>query len=237
MAGAFPILLINEIAFCRGEMSNLLQARPRPPKPPPGPTGGGKGDRKRTYGTDGPGSASDPSNPAGKGEQPAKPKGKAKAKATANPPPKGFDPSWFRTINGKETCMRFPVGKCTKEDCRFFHGCPVPLPNGKAWPHTALEHGKTPLLFLCLWPRVKLQAPDSRVRLQLHILRLRYRLRCLRAMFQLAPARPKHPCPRRLPPPMGMSHFRSLYRPRLSSASFWICLRVLLHQSPKLSRN
>ena len=84
--------------------------------------------------------------PAGKGEQQAKPKGKAKAKASANPPPKGFDPSWFRAINGKETCMRFAVGKCTKEDCRFFHGCPVPLSNGKACgqPHTALEHGKTP---------------------------------------------------------------------------------------------
>ena len=137
---------LNEIAFCRGEMANLLQARPRPPKPPPGPPGGGKGDRKRTYGSDGPGSGSDPSHPAGKGEQQAKPKGKAKAKASANPPPKGFDPSWLRTINGKEACMRFAVGKCTKEDCRFFHGCPVPLPNGKACgqPHTALEHGKTP---------------------------------------------------------------------------------------------
>ncbi|CAE7694780.1 unnamed protein product, partial [Symbiodinium sp. KB8] len=55
---------LNEIAFCRGEMANLLQARPRPPKPPPGPSGGGKGDRKRTYGSDGPGSGSDPSNPA-----------------------------------------------------------------------------------------------------------------------------------------------------------------------------
>ena len=42
--------------------------------------------------------------------------------------------------------MRFAVGKCTKTDCKFVHGCPVPLPNGKACgqPHTALEHGKTP---------------------------------------------------------------------------------------------
>ncbi|CAE7209933.1 unnamed protein product, partial [Symbiodinium necroappetens] len=40
---------LNEVAFCRGEMANLLQARPRPPKPltgPPGTVTGspGKGD-------------------------------------------------------------------------------------------------------------------------------------------------------------------------------------------------
>ncbi|CAE7271099.1 unnamed protein product, partial [Symbiodinium microadriaticum] len=95
---------LNEIAFCRGEMANLLQARPRPPKPPPGPSGGGKGDRKRTYSADGPGSVSDPSTTTGKGDSPAKPKDKAKAKATANPPPKGFDPSWFRT-GKKHVCV------------------------------------------------------------------------------------------------------------------------------------
>ena len=135
---------LNEVAFCRGEMANLLQARPRPPKPPQAPPGGGKGDRKRTLSADAPGSASDAPHRPVKPDSPAKPKGKAKA--SPNPPPKGFDPSWFRTIGGKETCMRFAVGKCTKEDCRFFHGCPVPLPNGKpcGQPHTAIDHGKTP---------------------------------------------------------------------------------------------
>ena len=135
---------LNEVAFCRGEMANLLQARPRPPRPPSAPSGGQKGDRKRQLGADAPGSGTETPRRPGKGATPAQPKGKAKA--SANPPPKGFDPSWFRTINGKEACMRFAVGKCTKEDCRFFHGCPVPLPNGKpcGQPHTALEHAKTP---------------------------------------------------------------------------------------------
>eukprot|EP00439_Symbiodinium_sp_Y106_P016096 s8554_g2.t1 len=69
-----------------------------------------------------------------------------KAKAAPNPPPKGWDASWCKTIGDKEACVRFAVGKCTKTDCKFVHGCPVPLPNGKACgqPHTALEHGKTP---------------------------------------------------------------------------------------------
>ena len=135
---------LNEVAFCRGEMANLLQARPRPPRPPSAPSGDGKGDRKRPFGADAPGSGTETPHRPGKADTAAKPKGKAKA--SPNPPPKGFDPSWFRTINGKEACMRFAVGKCTKEDCRFFHGCPVPLPNGKpcGQPHTALEHAKTP---------------------------------------------------------------------------------------------
>ena len=75
----------------------------------------------------------------------------------------------------------------------------TPLWNTARRPTEPCQHT---LLFLCLWPRLTLQAPASRVCLQLHILRLWYRLRFLRAMFQLAPARPRHPCPCRLPTPL-----------------------------------
>ena len=131
---------LNEVAFCRGDMATLLQPRPRPPRPPPGPPLG-KGDRKRLLSLGQQEASSDPPGPKKdpKGGRPG-----AKAKATPNPPPKGFDASWHRQINGKEACMRFAIGKCTKDDCRFVHACPVPLPNGKpcGQPRTALEHAK-----------------------------------------------------------------------------------------------
>ncbi|CAE7613679.1 unnamed protein product [Symbiodinium sp. CCMP2592] len=134
---------LSEIAFCRGEMSNLLQPRPRPPRIPPPPSADGKPGkglgRKRQLTDDS----------SGHDSAAAKAKAKAaaaKAKTAANPPPKGWDPSWCKTIGEKEACMRFAVGKCTKTDCKFVHGCPVPLPSGKACgqPHSALDHGKTP---------------------------------------------------------------------------------------------
>ncbi|CAE7236031.1 unnamed protein product [Symbiodinium sp. CCMP2592] len=133
---------LSEIAFCRGEMSNLLQPRPRPARIPPPPSADGKTGkglgRKRQL--------TDNSS----GQDSAAAKAKAKAKTAANPPPKGWDPSWCKTIGDKEACMRFAVDKCTKTDCKFVHGCPVPLASGKACgqPHSALDHGK---LFLDLF--------------------------------------------------------------------------------------
>ena len=94
---------LNETAFCRGEMANLLQPRPRPPRT----------------------SAHD-----------AAP---SKAAATSQ----GVGPFLVQNDWGQGS---YAIGKCTKSDCKFVHGCPVPLPNGKACgqPHTALDHGKTP---------------------------------------------------------------------------------------------
>ena len=62
----------------------------------------------------------------------AKGKAAAKAKAAPNPPPKGWEASWCKQIGDKEACVRYAIGKCTKYDCKFVHGCPVPLPSGKA---------------------------------------------------------------------------------------------------------
>ncbi|CAE7210243.1 unnamed protein product [Symbiodinium sp. CCMP2592] len=111
---------LSEIAFCRGEMS---KPRPRPPRIPPPPSADGKAGkglgRKRQLADDS----------SGQDSAAAKAKAKAaaaKAKTAANPPPKGWDPSWCKTIGDKEACMRFAVGKCTKTDCKFVHGCPDP---------------------------------------------------------------------------------------------------------------
>ena len=118
--------------------------RPAPPRGPPSGSGeprGGKGPGRKRHQDDTSASDAAPSKAAAKAKVAA-----GKAKAAPNPPSKGWDASRCKTMGDKEACVRFAVGKCTKTDCRFVPGSPVPLPNGKACgqPHTALEHGKTP---------------------------------------------------------------------------------------------
>ena len=139
---------LNEIAFCRQDMSSALQPRPRvqhPPQPrptgppdstsapPPSPTGGQK-RKRRSGGGQG-------------GNNRPKPKAKPAASASAQqvPAAKAFDKSWFKKVNGIETCMRGALGRCKDPNCPRSHLCPVPLANGKPCDqkHTALAHLST----------------------------------------------------------------------------------------------
>ena len=139
---------LNEIAFCRQDMSSALQPRPRAQhiaqprhtgQPdttsalPPAPTGGQKRKRRSTGGQG--------------GNNRPQPKAKPAASASAQqvPAAKAFDKSWFKKVNGIETCVRVALGRCKDSNCPRSHLCPVPLPNGKpcAQKHTALEHLST----------------------------------------------------------------------------------------------
>ena len=139
---------LNEIAFCRQDMSSALQPRPRAqhvPLPrvphtadssvPPPPSSPGAQKRKRRSG-------------GGQGAT-ARPKAKTKPSASASaqqvPAAKAFDKTWFKKVNGVETCMRGALGRCKDPNCPRSHLCPVPLPNGKpcAQKHTALDHLST----------------------------------------------------------------------------------------------
>ena len=139
---------LNEIAFCRQDMSSALQPRPRAqhvPSPrvphtadssvPPPPSSPGGQKRKRRSG-------------GGQGAN-ARPKAKTKPSASASaqqvPAAKAFDKTWFKKVNGVETCMRGALGRCKDPNCPRSHLCPVPLPNGKpcAQKHTALDHLST----------------------------------------------------------------------------------------------
>jgi len=139
---------LNEIAFCRQDISSALQPRPRPPAPvrppltlqprlPHAPDAGKK--RKPT--------AESPSPAVAKGA----PKAKAKADPKARPSPKKktiadkWDPSWATHIDGHELCKKFGLGKCKSKNCRFApsgHRCPVPDAAGNpcGQEHSAVEH-------------------------------------------------------------------------------------------------
>ena len=135
------------MAFARQDIPSLLQPRPRPPPPPAAP--------RRD-------------NPKKRDTPPPNPKAKGKASAAAaassakvkeevpepNAPPKkkvkseypGFDSSWARSVNNKEVCVRFALGKCNAQKCRFLHACPVPDAAGKpcGQPRSALQHQAAP---------------------------------------------------------------------------------------------
>ena len=79
--------------FCRQDMSSALQPRPRVQRPPqPSPTGGQK-RKRRSGGGQG-------------GNNRPKPKAKPAASAQQVPAAKAFDKSWFKKVNGIETCVR-----------------------------------------------------------------------------------------------------------------------------------
>ena len=100
---------LNEIAFCRQDMSSALQPRPRaqhapqprvplvtdPSVPPPPSPPGGQKRKRRSGGGQG-------------GNGRPKPKAKTSASASAQqvPAAKAFDKTWFKKVNGVETCMR-----------------------------------------------------------------------------------------------------------------------------------
>ena len=67
------------------------------------------------------------------------------ASAQQVPAAKAFDKSWFKKVNGIETCVRGALGRCKDPNCPRSHLCPVPLANGKpcAQKHTALDHLST----------------------------------------------------------------------------------------------
>ena len=94
---------MNEIAFCRGEMANLLQPRRARhallrPHAKDGKSGKGGGGRKRTLQDDARASESASAKAA------AKVKAAGKAKSAPNAPPKGWDASWCKQIGDKEAC-------------------------------------------------------------------------------------------------------------------------------------
>ena len=132
---------MNEVAYCRQDIPSALQPRPRAFQPPrmtapdaaadPPPASAAKRRRK--------------SRNAPKDSAAARPDPKKKSAVVPVPAAQAFDPSWFKQINGVETCMRGALGRCKNPQCKFSHLCPVPLPNGKpcAQKHTALEHNKT----------------------------------------------------------------------------------------------
>ena len=139
---------LNEIAFCRQDMPSALQPRPRashmpqprvpqladPSLPPPPSPPGGQKRKRRSGGGQG-----------GNGRPKPKAKPSASASAQQVPAAKAFDKTWFKKVNGVETCVRGALGRCKDPNCPRSHLCPVPLPNGKpcAQKHTALEHLST----------------------------------------------------------------------------------------------
>lgn len=124
---------LHEVTHIRSEMASLLQPRPRLLKQPPL---GGKGD-----------SWTRPNRvaPYGKGDGKShKGDGKKGKKGS-----KGSRVAWVTEINHggqrHQLCMRFQVGKCSMENCRFKHVCAYPTKDGHACgkDHGALQHEST----------------------------------------------------------------------------------------------
>ena len=123
---------IYEMTHIRSDMATLLQPRPRAVKPNPSRTD---------------------INPGGKGH--------SDHRVNPYPPPKGGKKGggkkggkaprvqWITeaTIKGekRQLCMRFQVGKCQLNECRFHHGCAYPVGDAACGkPHGALMHEQTP---------------------------------------------------------------------------------------------
>ena len=122
-----------EVTEVRGDLSSLLQPRPRVPSIPAMIHAKGK--------FKGSGKSSLPQPTAStKGD-------KGSGKSSSNPPSR---PKWVTSLvkDGKklQLCMQFQTAKCTRGDsCRFYHGCAYPKSDGTACggDHGALAHKET----------------------------------------------------------------------------------------------
>ena len=129
---------LYELTSVRGDLSSLLQPRPRVQKPllPPNPfkgNGKGKGSqgKKRTADWE-----SEQPRKKGKGKG-----GKPSGKTTQPPPAKPDDwpDNWVAELRGKQLCRRCSRGLCTNPNCKFLHVCAV---KGCHKDHPACKHGK-----------------------------------------------------------------------------------------------
>ena len=109
---------MNEVGFCRQDVSALLQPRPKAPAPAPGK----RPEPKRAPNPDKADSSA--ANPAKKAKKDSEDKKKPSAA-------EAYDKAWAKEIEGKEVCVRFVLGRCKNKKCRLFHGCPIPDRNGK----------------------------------------------------------------------------------------------------------
>ena len=111
----------------RGDLSALLQPRPKMAKPSTSSSFQASSMQKGGKSSKG----------AGKSGKSSKGGGKTGAR-------------WISEIwkgsQKKILCMRYQTGKCTNKDCRFEHACGYPKSDGTACggPHPAMDHDKTP---------------------------------------------------------------------------------------------
>lgn len=121
---------LHEMTHVRGDLTILLQARPRLSRPVLPSTKGGKGNST--------------------GSTPPVSKGSGKKGKKGNTKSGKSGVKWVTDayIDGvkKQLCMRFQTNSCTFSDCKFHHGCAVPKANGTACglPHAAAQHDSTP---------------------------------------------------------------------------------------------
>jgi hypothetical protein len=108
----------------RGDLSTLLQARPKTAKVPSSP--------------------SVPSFKGSKGHQGGQ-KGSKAGKGSGKPTVKWVSEIW-KSSQRKTLCMRFQSGKCANKECRYEHVCGFPKPDGSACggAHSAMDHDKVP---------------------------------------------------------------------------------------------
>ena len=119
---------LHEMTHIRHDLPGLLQLRPKITKP--------QSNWNFTS------TSSHPKGGKGKGKPYQKGKGKSSSKGKV---------SWVTEVKQtdgtfKQLCMQWQVGKCTRSNCAFIHGCAYPLPDGSACgkKHTALDHQKVP---------------------------------------------------------------------------------------------
>ena len=129
---------LYELTSVRGDLSSLLQPRPRVQKPPQAPNpfkgnGKGKGNqpKKRQSEWD-----SEQPRKKGKGKG-----GKPPGKTTQPPPnkPDDWPDNWVTELRGKQLCRRYSRGLCGNPSCKFLRVCAV---KGCRKDHPACKHGK-----------------------------------------------------------------------------------------------
>ena len=133
---------IFEVTEVRGDMANLLQARPKPLLPPRPADKGGKGKGLNRLMSDAWKGSTSKEKGKGQGKEKGQ-KGKGASKGSSLP--------WVRDvqINGesKQLCMQWQTGKCSRgASCAFVHACAYPKSDGSACMsknHNAMNHANT----------------------------------------------------------------------------------------------
>ena len=122
---------LHEVTNIRADLAVLLQPRPKAIKPQPWIA-----DRQHPY--------KGKSSEKGFGK-----KGKEKGRGKGGKKGKGKN-TWITElqVNGewKPLCLKFQLGQCNYQECKFLHQCAFPRPDGTACgaKHSASEHGSVP---------------------------------------------------------------------------------------------
>ena len=122
---------LHEVTNIRADLAVLLQPRPKAIKPQPWIS-------DRPY----PSKGKSPEKGFGK-------KGKEKGRGKGGKKGKGKN-TWITElqVNGewKPLCLKFQLGQCHYQECKFLHQCAFPRPDGTACgaKHSASEHGSVP---------------------------------------------------------------------------------------------